>query len=170
MCFVATWCCKMTMEGPRNKGQCSSVDPARSKGKLLPTYTQKMVFAQVVIVSALRALLTSSPISSIPSLLHLQPAAASSHLWSTRPSPPSCSMPPLRSSLQLRVPPTPPPCNCRYPLIAPAPPPARTFGIASTQVRSRERLRAFLIDPHTPETEETERLIKINKNAYAIIR
>jgi hypothetical protein len=35
---------KMTMQGPKNKGQCSSVGTAQPKEKLLPTYTQRKRF------------------------------------------------------------------------------------------------------------------------------
>jgi hypothetical protein len=78
-----------------NKGQCSSVGPALSKGKLLPS-GRKGFSAQLVIVSAVRVPGACSPISSIPALLHFQPPAASSRLRPPLPWPPSCSTPLLR--------------------------------------------------------------------------
>jgi hypothetical protein len=74
------------MQVLRNKGQCSVVGPAQSKGKRLPIYTLRKHFsAQTVTVSAVRVLVVCSPTSSSPALL-LWPAVASSRL-SPPPSP-----------------------------------------------------------------------------------
>jgi hypothetical protein len=78
--------------------------PRAIEGKTSPDGMEGF-FAQVVTVSAVCALVACSPTSSIPALLHLQPAAVNSRLRPPYPWPPSCFTPPLRSSLQLRVPP-----------------------------------------------------------------
>jgi hypothetical protein len=103
MRFAATRRWKMTMEGSRNKGQCSSVGPARSKGKLLPTGRKGFCHAFCVSeCSACPSGLLTDIIHSC--LLHLQPAAASSCFWLPCTWPLICSSPPLRSPLQLKVP------------------------------------------------------------------
>jgi hypothetical protein len=70
---------------PRRKEKFSS-KPRTTKGKTSFNGYSKTVSAQIVIVSAVHALVACSPTSSIPTLLHLQPAAACPFLR-LRPSP-----------------------------------------------------------------------------------
>jgi hypothetical protein len=81
-----------------------------------------------MIVNAVHPPVACSPTSSIPALIQLLPAAASSRFRPPPFWPPSCSMPPLRSPLQLRVPPPPvarvpgAPFPTRFALPPPPPP------------------------------------------------
>jgi hypothetical protein len=144
----------------RKEKKYSAVGPARSKGKLIPT-GRKGFSAQLVIVSAVRASMACSPTSSIPALLHLQPAVASSRLRPPSPLATSCPTPPSsHSNSRRRQPvsptspgplryarcPPPPLCfpfprslrECRYlrPHKQQSPPPASAPGFACPQVRA----------------------------------
>jgi hypothetical protein len=66
MRFAATRRWKNYRGSSHEEKKNSAVGPARSKGKLLSTYTQKTDSAQMVIVSAVCAPVACSSISSIP--------------------------------------------------------------------------------------------------------